>query len=1036
MKFSCPHCDQHIEAGDEFAGKLVDCPGCSGRLVIPHRSHKYWAFLSYSHQDNISVRADGRSGCIKWAEWLHREIEAFQVPAEFRNRKTSTGELMPERFFPIFQDEKELPMSGDLGESIRQALRQSQFLIIICSPRSAVSRYVNEEVRYFKQLGRGNRILALIVDGEPNASLRNKCGISQKLECFCPAMRHPLGRDGLEDINRHDPQEPIAGDARIKSAEPLREAVQSDLRRGHRCVMDQMKLKLLAGLMGVGLDELARRDNERKLSEARAKRRRILAVSSLFAILAAVALLAATTAVRGKIQVYLSRNEAEAQRKVSDEKTKEAESQRLVALRQRYVAGFSQIQNAIEEGSIERIRSGLDEIRPSTSDADLRGWEWHYLNTTFQKPSRTFSIGGGRGITGSVSWCSSGRFIATGGGPSHNQISSGTKWPVQIWETDTGKLKHTLAEHGSVPTWNAQGDRLAAIAENKIKIWEIPSGKLLREYSGHGYTLSCVAWRPGHNQIAFGGFERIEATKEFVGELAIKDPSIDRSVFDLTWNDKGVRDIDWSPNGAVLAIGWIFPRDAKYKPGVGLYDPKSGTAGQLHGYKASDSNGAWRIAWSGDNKTIAMDTGSFADSPIDVFDSISAKKLRELDNGDIEFAWSPNSEHLLGVASKGGRSLLKMWTPSLNLQRAILWLPSQPLCLNFAWSADGSELATLSCETGASEWQINFWDVNELWCDHQTMFIHPSKMSASSIGWSHDGKFLASGSISGEIVICDGKSGASIKRQQVHKGAVLGLTWSPNTDEVLSAGGDGKVGIISVSGGDPVYLLAEVGSHEATTATWSRDGNQVAIGTESGGILICDPRTGVQKREWHAHESPIKALEWLPSGDVIASADEAGLLKLSSHSNQAVRVSTKTGHGLLRSITCDSGGEILATCGDDHQVRIWNAATLEPGPVLMNHSSTVMSVSFNHSDGRLASVDASGVIWIWDATHAHGLLRIQDTVFSPSEGHRSDFFSARDSAWSPDGLRLAVAGTDAFWRGSEGIIHVWNALKLGDVPSK
>ena len=1049
MKFACPHCNQRIEATDEFAGLQVGCPVCSGTLAVPLLSHKYWAFLSYSHQDNISVRADGRSSCIKWAEWLHREIEAYQVPAEFRNRNTCTGEPMPKRFFPVFQDEKELPLSGDLGESIRQALQQSRFLIIICSPRSAVSRYVNEEVRYFKQLGRGNRILALIVDGEPNASRGNKLGILPEFECFCPAMRHPLGNDGLEDINCHDPQEPIAGDTRIKSAEPLREAVQSDLRRGHRLIMDQMKLKLLAGLMGVGLDELVRRDSQRALAEARAKRRRIVFVSSCFAVLAVVALLATTTAVRQKIQVYLSlkeaeaqrkisgekTQEAEAQRKVSGEKTKEAETQRLLALFQRYSTEFAQVQFAWEEGSMDRIRTGLDATRPTIGDPDLRGWEWHYLNSIFQRPSRTFSIGDGRVFPGSVSWNRSGRFLATGGGPSYAHVSRGTDWPVQIWETETGNLKHTLAESGSVPTWNAQGDRLAAIANNKIKIWEIPSGKLLREYSGHGTTLSGVAWRPGHNQIAFGGNKLIEGTKEFVGELAIKDVSTDRAIFDLTWNNKGVRDIDWSPNGAVLSIGWIYPVDAKDKPGVSFYDPESGKVTRLQN-RASGQNGTRSISWSNDGKTIAMDTGGVQDNPIELFDSITAKKHKELDNGNLEFGWSPNSEHLLGVAQKGNRSLLKLWTPSSKLLSTLLWLPSQPVRLHFSWSADGSMLATLSCEPGAKEWKFNFWDINELWCDHQTIFVHPSKISASSVGWSHDGKFLASGSIEGDIVICDAKSSVSIRCQQVHKGAVLGLAWSPVAHEVLSTGGDGKIGIISASGGDAFYLPSGAGSNEATTATWSRDGNQVAIGTKSGRILICDRKTGVMKMEWPAHESPINSLVWLPSGDVIASADEAGQLKLSSYADKAVRASAETGHGHLRALTCDSVGESLATCGDDHRVRIWNAATLEPGPILENHVSNVISVSFNHSDRRLASVDHSGVVWIWDATHANGLLRIQDTVFSPTREHRAGWFTAKDLSWSPDGMRLAVAGEDISWRGSEGIIHIWNAAKLSDVPSK
>lgn len=270
MKFACPHCDQRIEAGNEFAGQVVDCPSCSGKITVPGDNYKYWAFLSYSHQDNITARANGRGDCVRWAEWLHNALETYRVPPGFSNHRTLTGESMPQRFFPVFQDEKELPINAHLGESIQQALRQSRFLIVICSPNAATSRYVNEEVRYFKQLGLGDRILALIVAGEPNASAGTKQGVPPELECFCPALLHPIGADGLEDLRSRDTLEPIAGDVRVKLAEPVREALQSDLRKGHQVVMELMKLKLLAGLMGVGFDELMQRDKVRAFAEARA----------------------------------------------------------------------------------------------------------------------------------------------------------------------------------------------------------------------------------------------------------------------------------------------------------------------------------------------------------------------------------------------------------------------------------------------------------------------------------------------------------------------------------------------------------------------------------------------------------------------------------------------------------------------------------------------------------------------------------------------------------------------------------------------
>ena len=143
--------------------------------AAPAPDYKYWAFISYSHQDNLPVRGDGsgdpfdklRAGHLPWANWLHEQLETYRIPDGYRDRATRTGEPMPERFFPAFRDEAELPFHPS-------SFRLHPFSP--ASPRSARSRYVDEEVRHFRQLGRGDRILTLIVDGEPNLRLHPKAG--------------------------------------------------------------------------------------------------------------------------------------------------------------------------------------------------------------------------------------------------------------------------------------------------------------------------------------------------------------------------------------------------------------------------------------------------------------------------------------------------------------------------------------------------------------------------------------------------------------------------------------------------------------------------------------------------------------------------------------------------------------------------------------------------------------------------------------------------------------------------------------------
>lgn len=202
---------------------------------------KYRAFISYSHQDK------------SWGRWLHRKLETFRVPRNVAGVVGRDGPI-PRKLYPIFRDLEELPASADLSRQILIALEQSACLTVICSPHSATSRWVNEEILTYKRMGRENRILAIIVSGEPNAS--DKTGIDPALECFPPALRFRMGTDGRLTTERI---EPLAADAR-----PQGEG------------KDNAKLKVIAGILGISYDGLKRREETRRLV-------RSLAVASILA---------------------------------------------------------------------------------------------------------------------------------------------------------------------------------------------------------------------------------------------------------------------------------------------------------------------------------------------------------------------------------------------------------------------------------------------------------------------------------------------------------------------------------------------------------------------------------------------------------------------------------------------------------------------------------------------------------------------------------------------------------------------------------
>jgi tetratricopeptide (TPR) repeat protein len=192
-------------------------------------SVRYRAFISYSHRDEAV------------ANWLHRALETYALPGKLVGAPTPFGPA-PRRVTPIFRDRDELPASGDLGAELTAALRDSRFLLVVCSPAAVRSRWVAEEIVAFKRMHGEGRVLALIAEGEPYAA--DRPGEEDK-ECFPAGLRFRLGPDGaLSDT----PAEPIAADIRP----------YGDGRR-------LAKLKLIAGLTGVRLDALAQRETQRRV---------------------------------------------------------------------------------------------------------------------------------------------------------------------------------------------------------------------------------------------------------------------------------------------------------------------------------------------------------------------------------------------------------------------------------------------------------------------------------------------------------------------------------------------------------------------------------------------------------------------------------------------------------------------------------------------------------------------------------------------------------------------------------------------------
>lgn len=230
---------------------------------------KYWAFISYSHRDDRIAKA------------LQRAIETYTLPARIVGPPSAAGDV-PRQLKPIFRDRDELQAGTDLKTIVREALAQSRFLIVVCSPDSARSPWVNQEILEFKKLHGESRVLAVIARGEPFAS---RLPGREAEECFPQALRAELTSSGFAD---GPALEPIAADFRPQG---------DGWRRG--------TLKLIAGMVGVGADELLRRDAKRRMRQLA-----LLSAASLAGMTAMTVLAVSAVRARNETQQQHAQGEA------------------------------------------------------------------------------------------------------------------------------------------------------------------------------------------------------------------------------------------------------------------------------------------------------------------------------------------------------------------------------------------------------------------------------------------------------------------------------------------------------------------------------------------------------------------------------------------------------------------------------------------------------------------------------------------------------------------------------------------------------
>lgn len=126
--------------------------------------YKYYAFISYSRKNN------------KAAAYLHKSLERFRIPVKYVAKEFCPDGQKYLR--PIFRDRRDLEVKeGSFTNDIRTAIEQSRYLIVLCSPDTALSHWVNEEVKYFLATHNNDMssVVPVILTGRPGSGGAEEC---------------------------------------------------------------------------------------------------------------------------------------------------------------------------------------------------------------------------------------------------------------------------------------------------------------------------------------------------------------------------------------------------------------------------------------------------------------------------------------------------------------------------------------------------------------------------------------------------------------------------------------------------------------------------------------------------------------------------------------------------------------------------------------------------------------------------------------------------------------------------------------------